>query len=109
MKVSRKEFVGGVLAFAGRAACPQAAASGGRLSSAAASAREDTRPPVMRKIIAAGFAYPEACANIPGECLFSVTELSPDKPIRFTVTPRDCFALAGRPLVSTLCLSERKR
>ncbi len=84
-------------------------ASGGRLSSAAASAREDTRPPVMRKIIAAGFAYPEACANIPGECLFSVTELSPDKPIRFTVTPRDCFALAGRPIVSTLCLTEQKR
>ena len=64
---------------------------------------------VTRKIIAAGFAYPEACADIPGECLFSVAELSPDKPIRFTVTPRDCFGRAGRPIVSTLCLTEQKR
>ena len=63
----------------------------------------------MRKIIAAGFAYPEEYANLPGECLFSVAEIPPDKPIRFTVTPRDCFALAGRPLVSTLCLTEQKR
>ncbi len=75
--------------------------SGGRLSSAAASTRGDTRPPVTRKLVAAGFAYPEECADIPGECLFSATELPHDKPIRFTVTPRDCFGLAGKPLVAT--------
>ena len=63
-------------------------------------------PPVTRKIIAAGFAYPEEYANLPGECLFSVAEISPDKPIRFTVTPRDCFGLAGRSLVSTIALSK---
>ena len=54
--------------------------------------------PIVRKLIAAGFAYPEADANHPGECLFAAAELPPDRPIRFTVTPRDCFGLAGRPL-----------
>ena len=54
---------------------------------------------VTRKIVAAGFAYPEENADIPGECLFSDKELPRDKPIHFTVTPRDCFGLAGKPLV----------
>ena len=61
--------------------------------------------PVVRKIIAAGFAYPEEDADILGECLFSETELPRDKPIRFTVTPRDCFGLAGKPLEGTVSLS----
>ena len=56
------------------------------------------KSPVVRKLIAAGFAYPEEDADIPGECLFSASELPTDKSIRFTVTPRDCFGLAGRPL-----------
>ena len=62
-------------------------------------------PPVTRKPIAAGFAYPEAYADIPGECLFSAKELPVGKPIRFTVTPRDCFGLAGKPLVAVLSLA----
>ena len=61
--------------------------------------------PVVRKLIAAGFAYPEEDADIPGEALFSAAELPKVKPIRFVVTPRDCFGLAGRPLVSTLAIS----
>ena len=56
-------------------------------------------PPVTRKLIAAGFAYPEEDADIPGECLFSLKELPVDRQIRFTVTPRDCFGLSGRQLV----------
>ncbi len=60
----------------------------------------DGGKPITRKLIAAGFAYPEAYADIPGECLFSVKELPVGKPIRFTVTPRDCFGLAGKPLVA---------
>ena len=56
--------------------------------------------PVMRKLIAAGFTYPEEDADIPGECLFAVAELPADRPIRFTVTPRDSFGLAGHPLRS---------
>ena len=58
--------------------------------------------PVVRKIIAAGFAYPEECADIPGECLFSAKELPLGKPIRFTVTPRDSFGLAGCAIVGIL-------
>ena len=54
--------------------------------------------PVVRRLIAAGFAYPEEFADIPGECLFSSAELPAGKPVRFTVTPRDCFGLAGRPI-----------
>ena len=58
--------------------------------------------PVTRKLIAAGFTYPEEDADLPGECLFSMTELPSDKPIRFTITPRDCFGRAGRPLVGAM-------
>ena len=65
----------------------------------------DGGTPVTRMLIAAGFAYPEECADIPGECLFSAKELPVGKPIRFTVTPRDCFGLAGRPLVAVLSLA----
>ena len=64
----------------------------------------DGGKPVTRKLIAAGFAYPEAYADIPGECLFSVKELPVGKPIRLTVTPRDCFGLAGKPLVKNIQL-----
>ena len=62
----------------------------------------DGRPaPVVRRLIAAGFAYPEECADLPGECLFSANELPPGRTIRITVTPRDCFGLAGKPMAST--------
>ena len=61
--------------------------------------------PAVRKLIAAGFAYPEENADIPGECLFSAAELPTGKPIRFVVTPRECFGIAGRPLVSTSAIS----
>jgi hypothetical protein len=60
--------------------------------------------PVVRRLVAAGFAYPEADADIPGECLFLATELPLDKPVRFTVTPRDCFELAGKSLAKTIKL-----
>ena len=60
----------------------------------------DGGKPVTRKLIAAGFSYPEEYAKLPGECLFSATELPPDKAIQFTVTPRDCFGLSGKSLVA---------
>jgi len=60
---------------------------------------------VTRKIVAPGFAYPEACADLPGECLFTPEELPVGKPVRFTVTPRDCFGRAGRPLVKEVTCS----
>ena len=60
---------------------------------------------VTRKIVAPGFAYPEACADLPGECLFTPEELPVGKPVRFTVTPRDCFGRAGRPLIKEVTCS----
>ena len=62
-------------------------------------------PPVVRKIVAPGFAYPEACADLPGECLFTPEELPVGKPVRLTVTPRDCFGRAGRPLVASTTIA----
>ena len=63
--------------------------------------------PVVSRIVAAGFAYPEECADLPGECLLSATDLPRDRPIRFTVTPRDCFGLAGKPLMN-ICRDRRE-
>lgn len=63
---------------------------------------EGMSAPAVRRIVAAGFAYPEEDADMPGECLFSAAELSPGKQIRFAVTPRDCFGLAGKQLAATL-------
>ena len=63
---------------------------------------EGAKAPVVRKLVAAGFAYPEEDADIPGECLFSAAELRKGSQIRFAVTPRDCFGLCGRPLVDSL-------
>ena len=74
---------------------------GSRVFDYAVEACAEGESPITCKLIAAGFAYPEENADIPGECLFSAAELPDGKPIRFTVTPYDCFGLAGRPLVGT--------
>jgi len=73
---------------------------GSRVFDYVVEAMSESGQSVTRKIIAAGFAYPEENADIPGECLFSAKELPIGKPIRFTVTPRDCFGLAGKPLAA---------
>jgi hypothetical protein len=52
----------------------------------------------VSKIVAAGFAYPEEFADLPGECLFSAADLPRGRAIRITVTPRDCFGLAGNAI-----------
>ena len=54
--------------------------------------------PVVSKIVAAGFAYPEECADLPGECLFPAADLPRGRAIRITVTPCDCFGLAGNAI-----------
>jgi hypothetical protein len=79
---------------------PRAKTTGGsRVFDYVVEASVDGAKPVVRKLVAAGFAYPETDADIPGECLFSAAEVPADKPVRFTVTPRDCFGLSGKPLV----------
>ena len=74
---------------------------GGRVFDYVVEARVDGEEPVVRNILAAGFAYPEDDADIPGECLFSAKELPTDRPIRFAVTPRDSLGLAGRALAGS--------
>ena len=77
--------------------------AGCRVFDYAVEAKADGREsPVVRKLIAAGFAYPEADADLPGECLFSFSELPAGAPIRFSVTPRDCFGRTGHPLKTTI-------
>ncbi len=60
---------------------------------------------VVRPLIAAGFAYPEERADIPGECLFSTSEVPAGRSVRFTVTPRNCFGVAGRSISGTFTYS----
>ena len=57
-------------------------------------------PPARRKLIAAGFAYPEEYADVPGECLFFASEIPKGSSVRLTVTPYECFGKAGRSLVA---------
>ncbi len=63
---------------------------------------DDMAAPAVHEIIAAGFAYPEDCADLPGECLLPVEQLPTGKTVRISVTPRDCFGLAGRPIAGKL-------
>lgn len=56
--------------------------------------------PVVRRIMAPGFAWPEEHSEIPGTCLFLREELPVGKPVRFTVVPRDCFGGKGRAIHS---------
>ena len=53
-----------------------------------------------RTVFAPGGTHPLTCANVPGECLFSLKELSGAKVVKFTVVPRECFGNSGRPLLS---------
>ena len=76
--------------------------AGGRVFDYVVEACAEGGKPVARSIVAAGFAYPEEFADIPGECLFSAKELPYGKPIRFAVTPRDSLGLAGRALAGSL-------
>ena len=50
---------------------------------------------VVRRIMAPGFAWPGNQANLPGTCLFLLTELPRGKTVKITVTPRDCFGGKG--------------
>ena len=58
--------------------------------------------PVVRRIMAPGFSWPEEHADLPGTCLFLTSELPADKAVRFTVVPRDCFGGKGSPIKSAV-------
>ena len=56
--------------------------------------------PVIRRIMAPGFAFPERYADLPGTCLFLLTELPQGGEIRFSIVPHDCFGGEGRAISS---------
>ena len=56
------------------------------------------KDPVVRKVVAEGATSPESAANVPTKCLFLASELAEGQQIRFSVVPRDCFGLEGKPL-----------
>ena len=64
-------------------------------------ASADDMSPITRKIVASGASLPDILANVPGKCLFLAKELPEKKALRFSVVPRDCFGLEGKPITKT--------
>ena len=63
-------------------------------------AERDGREVAKQKLFAPGASAPAEKADRPCDCLFSPVELAGKGPVVFTVTPRECFGKAGRPLSS---------
>lgn len=61
----------------------------------------DGMEPIGRKIIASGASLPETLANVPSKCLFLASELPEKRALHFSVVPRDCFGLEGKPIAKT--------
>ena len=59
------------------------------------------KDPVVRKVVAEGATLPESMSNVPTKCLFLASELAEGQQIKFSVVPRDCFGLEGKPLTKT--------
>ena len=54
--------------------------------------------PVVRKVVAEGATSPESMSNVPTKCIFLASELAEGQQIKFSVVPRECFGLEGKPL-----------
>ena len=64
-------------------------------------ARLQDGPEIVRtKVIPNGFGYNKRHMTIPGVCLFKTRELAGTRPVVFSVTARECFGKAGRPIES---------
>lgn len=59
---------------------------------------------LTRYVLAAGFNVPPDKSVRTSDCLFDDVEIPADRPVRFVITPRDSFGIAGASLQS--CLSE---
>ena len=57
---------------------------------------------VMRYVLAAGFNVPPSKSARTSDCLFDDGEIPAGKSVRFVITPRDSFGVAGAPLVCAL-------
>ena len=63
-------------------------------------ARQDGRELVRTTLMPNAFGLPKSRMNVPGVCLFKPDELNCDQQVVFSVTPKECFGKAGRPLRS---------
>ena len=59
---------------------------------------------LTRYVLAAGFNVPPDKSVRTSDCLFDDGEIPADRSVRFVITPRDSFGIAGASLQS--CLSE---
>lgn len=55
---------------------------------------------LLRRVLANGYNVPEAKADRVSNCLFAMEEVPASGKVRFRVTPRNSYGVAGRPLVS---------
>lgn len=80
---------------------PHAEASGGRrVYDYVVAAADGAGPLAEMRILAPGFALPASRADLPGVCLFRPDALPSGTPVSFSVVPRDCFGVAGKPIFS---------
>ena len=64
-------------------------------------ARLQDGPEIVRtEVLPNGFGMSKARMNVPGVCLFKTRELAGERPVVFSVTAKECFGKAGRPIVS---------
>ena len=55
---------------------------------------------VRASVLPNAFGLSKARMTVPGTCLFKTRELAGERPVVFTVTPKECFGKAGKPLAS---------
>ena len=60
----------------------------------------DGREVMRSTVLNAGYYLPEPRSHVEGECILGQYELPKGKGILFTVTPRDCYGVAGAALAS---------
>lgn len=83
-----------------RVTFPMARTVGGvRVFEYAVKILRDGREVAQSTVLAPGFFLPERLSDIPGEALFGVDELPSGVDLRVCVTPRDCYAAEGAPLL----------
>ncbi|MCR5750942.1 MAG: metallophosphoesterase [Kiritimatiellae bacterium] len=56
------------------------------------------KDPVVLTVMSPGATKPESMANADGICLVPASRLAEGQQIRFTVVPRECFGLEGKPI-----------
>ena len=60
---------------------------------------DDVALPIkVKRVLAPGYFLPEGKANLPGLCLFAITDFPAEACLRFSVRPLECFGKAGEAI-----------